>query len=59
LRVTDDGVGIDLDGLSGRRPGLGLLSMQERAEAIGGRWRIESIQGKGTQVSVSVGATPS
>jgi signal transduction histidine kinase len=33
--------------------------MQERAEAIGGRWRIESIQGKGTQVSVSVGATPS
>lgn len=58
LSVTDDGIGIDLAGLSGKKPGLGLLSMQERAEAIGCRWRIESLPGKGTRVSVSVGAGP-
>lgn len=56
LSVSDDGVGIDLSGIGARRTGLGLLSMQERAEAIGGRWRIESTPGKGTRISVSVGA---
>jgi len=56
LTVADDGVGIDLAGINGKRVGLGLLSMQERAEAIGGRWQIESTPGKGTRVSVSVGA---
>ena len=58
LSVTDDGIGFDLAGLGGKKPGLGLLSMQERAEAIGCRWRIESIPGKGTRVSVNVGAGP-
>lgn len=56
LRVTDDGVGIDLAGGGGNGQGLGLLSMQERAEAIGGHWQIESTPGRGTRVSVSVGA---
>ena len=59
LSVTDDGIGIDLAGLSRKKPGLGLLSMQERAEAVGCRWRIESLPGKGTRVSVSAGAVPS
>ena len=58
LSVADDGVGIDLAGFNGNVSGLGLLSMQERAEAIGGRWQIESTPGKGTRVSVSVGAAP-
>jgi PAS domain S-box-containing protein len=53
LSVTDDGVGIDLARINGKKTGLGLLSMQERAEAIGCRWRIESMPGKGTRVSVS------
>ncbi|HUX25782.1 MAG TPA: sensor histidine kinase, partial [Burkholderiales bacterium] len=53
LSVTDDGVGIDLAGVNGKKTGFGLLSMQERAEAIGCRWRIESMPGKGTRVSVS------
>ena len=56
LSIADDGVGIDLTRINGKRPGLGLLSMQERAEAIGGKWQIESAPGKGTRVSVSVGA---
>jgi len=58
LSVADDGVGIDLAGSNGNKSGLGLLSMQERAESIGGRWRIESTPGKGTRVSVRVGAVP-
>jgi len=56
LSVTDDGVGIDLAGIDGKKQGLGLLSMQERAEAIGCSWRIESMPGKGTRISVSAGA---
>ena len=58
LSVTDDGIGIDLADLSRKKPGLGLLSMQERAEAIGCCWRIESLPGKGTRISVNVGAAP-
>lgn len=56
LSVADDGVGIDVAGMAANNPGLGLLSMQERAEAIGGRWKIESTPGRGTRVSVRVGA---
>jgi PAS domain S-box-containing protein len=58
LSVADDGVGIDLAGISGKKTGLGLLSMQERAEAIGGKWQIVSAPGRGTRVTVSVGAAP-
>ncbi|MBE0623711.1 MAG: PAS domain S-box protein [Burkholderiales bacterium] len=57
LSVSDDGVGLDLTGIDRANQGLGLLSMQERAEAIGGRWQIESAPGKGTRVSVSVGVS--
>jgi len=55
LSVSDDGVGLDLAGIDRAKQGLGLLSMQERAEAIGGKWQIESAPGKGTRVSVSLG----
>jgi len=56
LSIADNGVGIDLAGIGGKNHGLGLMSMQERAEAIGGSWQIESVPGKGTRVSVKVGA---
>lgn len=56
LCIADDGVGIDLAGGNGEKHGLGLISMQERAEAIGGKWRIESAPGKGTRVVVRVDA---
>jgi PAS domain S-box-containing protein len=58
LSVADDGCGFDLGAGSMKLRGLGLLSMQERAEAIGGTWQIESALGKGTRVTVSVGAGP-
>jgi signal transduction histidine kinase len=56
MSISDDGVGFDIAGVGGKKPGLGLLSMQERAEAIGGLWRVESAPGSGTRVIVSVGA---
>lgn len=58
LAISDDGLGFDTSQLSRRGPdksiGLGLLAMQERAEAIGGKCRIESTPGKGTRVIVDV-----
>ncbi|GIU97435.1 MAG: hypothetical protein KatS3mg013_1238 [Actinomycetota bacterium] len=47
LRVTDDGVGFDVEA-AGREPGhLGLASMRERAELAGGELRVESGPGEG------------
>jgi len=50
--VRDDGRGFDVEPALARRGdrGLGLISMRERIEALGGRFVIESAQGKGTQV---------
>jgi len=50
------GVGIDLIGGNAKMHGLGLVSMQERADAIGGKWRIYSAPGKGTRVVVRIDA---
>lgn len=47
LCVEDDGPGFDTQHC---RPGLGLLSMHERAAVYGGRLKIQSTPGKGTRV---------
>jgi len=53
LRIADDGTGFDTRARDlGRH--LGLVSMRERAEAIGGRLRIRSRPGAGTTVSLEV-----
>ncbi len=56
LTITDDGVGFDpsLVSAPGDRHGWGLLSMAERAEAMGGSFHIQSGLGKGTQIVVEV-----
>jgi PAS domain S-box-containing protein len=56
LSIKDDGDGFDPKRLerNGRGDRLGLLSMGERALAIGGTCRIESQPGKGTEVVVEV-----
>jgi len=51
LTVTDDGRGFDVDG---KRSGFGLSSMQERAEALGGKLAVGSVPGKRTSVSCTV-----
>ncbi|MGH3132680.1 MAG: sensor histidine kinase [Gaiellaceae bacterium] len=53
LRVTDDGKGFDHDALSEQpHRGFGLVSMRERALALGGRFRVSSAPGQGTEVEV-------
>jgi signal transduction histidine kinase len=46
LEICDDGLGIP----EHHRPGVGLTSMMERAEEVGGMWAIESIPEGGTRV---------
>ncbi len=52
LTVMDDGRGFDPQPPHEAHPGLGLLSMRERAEAIGGEFMVHSEPGKGTIISV-------
>ena len=52
LEVRDDGIGFDP---SGSFPGhLGLESMRERAERLGGTLEVESRPGNGTRILVRV-----
>jgi two-component system sensor histidine kinase UhpB len=56
LTVSDEGRGFDPgvagDRNTGRREGLGLLTMQERARIAGGSATVESQPGEGTRVTV-------
>jgi len=52
LTIADDGVGFDP--ATRRQAGWGLMTMRERAEAVGAHLRVESAPGKGTQVVVEV-----
>ncbi len=52
--VRDDGVGFDPGARAIRERRLGLTSMRERAERLGGTFRVESSPGAGTAVSVEV-----
>jgi two-component system, NarL family, sensor histidine kinase UhpB len=58
LIVEDDGIGFDLDSKAkaARKPGhgLGLISMKERADLLGGRLEIETAPGRGTTIFVNV-----
>jgi signal transduction histidine kinase len=53
VTVEDDGAGFDPDGQQARRR-LGLISMRERAEAIGGVLEVRSAPGAGTTVSMEI-----
>ncbi|TME31638.1 MAG: sensor histidine kinase [Chloroflexi bacterium] len=52
LHVTDDGMGFDLVKAARHKKSVGLLSMRERAELIGGTLQIQSTPGKGTAVTL-------
>jgi signal transduction histidine kinase len=51
LRVADTGRGFDPSAPS---RGFGLVSMRERAQSLGGEFRVTSRPGKGTEVEVIV-----
>jgi signal transduction histidine kinase len=52
LRIADDGSGFDVPAAVSAAKGLGLTSMQERAEILGGALSIASRPGSGTVVEV-------
>ncbi|MEM9777466.1 MAG: ATP-binding protein, partial [Chloroflexota bacterium] len=54
VTVTDDGVGLPQK----RKVGVGLVSMRERAEELGGRCSIKSTPNGGTQIAVIFPYTP-
>ncbi|HYN93941.1 MAG TPA: ATP-binding protein, partial [Pilimelia sp.] len=55
VRVSDDGGGFDPAAVGGR-PGMGLRSMRERVEELGGEFHLESAPGAGTDVHVRLPA---
>ena len=55
VRVEDDGVGFDpVEGLRVRPGHLGLPSMRDRLQIVGGSMRIDSAPGKGSAVEISL-----
>jgi len=53
LDVKDDGVGFDP--LEVRdKPGLGLSSMRERVQLVGGQFKVDTEPGRGTSIHVSI-----
>jgi len=56
MTISDDGVGLDtaLLPLERRRPGLGMVTMRERTQAVGGHFEIEAAAGRGTRVVVRI-----
>jgi signal transduction histidine kinase len=56
LRVKDRGKGFDPVQLS---DGLGLVSMRERLRLVGGKIKISSAPGLGTEIEAAVPVTPS
>jgi len=52
LTVDDDGIGFDFEHQS--TPGLGLVTMRERAEFLGGRFHLDTKPGHGTRIRVVV-----
>jgi signal transduction histidine kinase len=50
LMIADDGTGFDLERQT--TAGLGLLTMRERAEFLGGRFSLETKPGQGTRIRV-------
>jgi PAS domain S-box-containing protein len=52
LRVADNGTGFEP--LPSQSAGIGLLTMRERVELIGGRLKIETAPGRGTAIEATV-----
>jgi two-component system sensor histidine kinase UhpB len=57
VQVADEGYGFDPLGIDPAQTGLGLSTMRERAQEIGGEVDIHSACGSGTQVTVSLPLT--
>jgi len=56
MAVEDDGVGFDVGRARVDRTGLGIVTMRERAQAVGGRFEVQAMPGRGTRFTVWVPA---
>ncbi|OGW53119.1 MAG: hypothetical protein A2Y81_10640 [Nitrospirae bacterium RBG_13_43_8] len=56
LSISDDGVGFDPKALRQvkKQPGWGLITIEERAKALGGHISVESMPGRGTRVMIQM-----
>ena len=54
VEVSDDGLGFEPEAAEVRSRHLGLTSMEERAQELGGRLEIRSAPGAGTTVRLEV-----
>jgi len=54
LAIADNGTGIPQGTGGPTKRGMGLVNMRERAAAVGGRFRVESEEGKGTRIIVEI-----
>lgn len=52
--VEDEGAGFDPSKIEGEGTGLGLVSLRERINMVGGNFTIDTAPGEGTRVSVDV-----
>ena len=52
--AQDDGVGFDIGEFNGHKQALGLLSMRERAAMLGGKFKLRTSKGKGTQIRIEI-----
>ena len=57
VTIRDEGLGFDVREL-GNKEGLGIRSMEERAYLLGGRLKVYSERGKGTEIEASVPLQP-
>jgi signal transduction histidine kinase len=58
LTIEDDGVGFDFEAGRTELAGYGLITMRERAEAVGGTFEAHSVKGKGARIRVEVPSAP-
>ena len=56
MSISDDGVGLDADAVpvSKQRQGLGMVTMRERTQAVGGSFKIGAAENRGTRVVVRI-----
>ena len=54
LTIEDDGAGLE----PGRAPGLGLVTMRERAQQLGGTLQVHGVPGQGTTVEAVLPLRP-
>lgn len=54
LKITDDGKGFEVTRLPGTHQGLGLSTIQERTELLGGIFKVMSSKGKGTMLYLEI-----